>query len=130
QDIENVSKQEHSTIRKCFNYIMDNFKIKLPVLNAKQFIPQLVEKLNLSEIVEKVSIKVLLRLEQSNWGNQINNPKHLASISIFFAYNILHKARKLNISISQKEFSSRIGMSETTLRKYKKLFQNAVTVNF
>ncbi len=128
KDIESVSKQEHSTIRKCFTYIMDNFQIKLPVLNAKQFIPQLITKLQFSDLLEKVALKVLDRIESSQLGESINNPKHLASISIFFAYNIMKRANKLNISITQKSFSHKVGMSETTLRKYKKLFQQAISV--
>lgn len=128
KDIELISKQEHSTIRKCFTYIMDNFQIKLPVLNAKQFIPQLITKLHFSDLLEKVAIKVLNRLESSQIGDSINNPKHLASISIFFAYNIMKRANKLNVSITQKDFSRQVGMSETTLRKYKRIFQQAITV--
>jgi transcription initiation factor TFIIB len=128
KDIERVSKQEHSTIRKCFSYIMDTFPIQLPVLNAKQFIPQLVAKLGFSELLGKVASRILIKLESTDWGKQINNPKHMASISIFFAYNIMHRAEKLNVSITQKEFSQKVGMSETTLRKYKRIFQEAIHV--
>lgn len=130
QDIERISKQEHSTIRKCFNFIMDNFKIQLPVLDAKQFIPKLIDKLEFSELLEKVALRIIKKLESSSWSEKINNPKHLAAISIFFAYNIMQKANKLNISITQKDFSNIVGMSETTLRKYRRIFQQAITVKY
>ena len=111
---------------------MDNFQIKLPVLSAKQFIPQLVTKLGLQspDLMEKVAYRVLARLENSNLGPQINNPKNLATISIYLTYNILQKAKKLNVSITQRDFSKAVGISETTLRKYKQIFQQAVSVNY
>ncbi len=130
QDIELHTKVEGSTIRRCFSFIMENYNITLPILNAQQFIPQLVDRLGFSDLLGKVAIRILKKLETSDWKNKINNPKHIAAVSIFFAYNILRKAKKLNIEITQKKFSETIGMSETTLRKYKKLLELAIQVHY
>ncbi len=117
---------QQSNIRKCYNYIMANFNISLPVVQPYQFIPKLISVLGFNQEVEVMSSKILTKIREKNAIDiRINNPKNLAVISIFFAYNILKKKNN-NISLTQKEFSKKVDLSETTLRKYRELFKSVV----
>ncbi|MHA1728276.1 MAG: TFIIB-type zinc ribbon-containing protein [Promethearchaeota archaeon] len=128
-EVIKTSRVSQKNIRACYNFLMENFNLNLPIIHPKQFIPKLISTLGFNQEVEIFSNKILNKILEKNATEiRINNPKNLAIISIFFAHNILKKRNKVN-AITQKEFSNRVTLSETTLRKYRRLF-NCVLQNY
>lgn len=125
-EIVKNSRVSQSAIRKCYNYLMANFEINLPIIQPKQFISKLISILGFNNEIENLSIKILRQIQEKNSIEiRITNPKNLAIIAIFFAYNIMKK-KNMGIVITQREFSKRVSLSETTLRKYRSIFESTI----
>jgi transcription initiation factor TFIIB len=125
-ELVKASRVSQSAIRKCYNYLMANFEINLPIIQPKQFIPKLISVLGFNNEIENLSVKILRQIQEKNSIEiRITNPKNLAIIAIFFAYNIMKKKNK-GIGITQREFSKLVSLSETTLRKYRNIFESTL----
>jgi len=98
--------------------ITRKFGIKLPSIDAADFVPYFCAKLNLNKVIENKAIEIIKEAEEAN-VSKIRQTASIAAAAIYIAA-ILYGERR-----TQKEVSQATSVSETTIRNiYKELTEN------
>jgi len=115
---------EEKIVKKCYNILVYELKLKVQNTNPTYFIPRFVVELNLSFDVEILSRKILQPMIKKNLlcGK---DPKGFCAGALYFA------CKMKNLRVSQKEIAKVVGVTEVTLRsRYKELLQKIKSITY
>jgi transcription initiation factor TFIIB len=112
-----LSTENKKTIRRCYKIILQNLKIKVPNLKAKELLAKMTSSLNISKDIENRASEII-QIAKKNCNLTGKDPKGIAAAAIYLA------ALEMNNRRSQSEVSKVAEITEVTLRnRYKELLK-------
>jgi transcription initiation factor TFIIB len=115
QEVIEESSETPRNIRKCYSIIIKELKLNVPTANPSFLIPRYVSELGLGPDVEKMAREIVQKY-YARFRTSGKDPKGFVAGALYIACKIK------DITITQKEISDLVGVTEVTLRsRYKNL---------
>ena len=122
-EISNVSGIDKSSLSSYYRLLCKEFNIRLQHIHAEDFVPKIRTNLDVSVYIEAKAI-ALIKFINDNGFNGGNNPVGIAAAAMYVA------CQNLGVKRSQKKVAEAAGVSEVTIRKNAKIFNQYLTDNF
>ena len=122
-EISNVSGIDKSSLSSYYRLLCKEFNIRLQHIHAEDFIPKIRTNLDVSVYIEAKAI-ALIKFINDNGFNGGNNPVGIAAAAMYVA------CQNLGVKRSQKKVAEAAGVSEVTVRKNAKIFNQYLSENF
>ena len=122
-EISNVSGIDKSSLSKYYRLLCKELNIKLQHIHAEDFVPKIRTNLEVSLYVEAKAIELIKFINDSGF-NGGNNPVGIAAAAIYVA------CQNLGIKRSQKKVAIAADVSEVTVRKNAKIFNQYLADDF
>ena len=111
-------------VKKCYKILVRELNLKVLNTNPMSFIPRFAAELNLGFDIEILTRKILQPMINKNLLSG-KDPKGFCAGALYFACKLK------NLSISQKEITKVVGVTEVTLRsRYRELLQNIKFITY
>ena len=115
QEILDQTDVDDKEVRRCYQTLVRELKIKISATNPISLIPRYIVDLNLDSEIERLSIKILKNYV-ANFSISGKDPKGLCAGAIYLACKIENK------NYTQQQIADSIGITEVTLRsRYKEI---------
>ncbi|MHA1379887.1 MAG: transcription initiation factor IIB [Candidatus Helarchaeota archaeon] len=122
-EICGISTENKKTIRRCYKIVIQNLKLKVPNLKAKELLAKMSSSLKIGKDVENRAFEIIT-IAKANKNLTGKDPKGIAAAAIYLA--CLEK----NTRRSQSDVSKVAGITEVTLRnRYKELLKITAECN-
>ncbi|MHA1301642.1 MAG: transcription initiation factor IIB [Candidatus Helarchaeota archaeon] len=122
-EICGLSSENKKTIRRCYKIVLQNLKLKVPNLKARELVAKMSSNLKLTKDIENRAIEII------NTAKECRNltgkdPKGIAAAAIYLS------CLELNNRRSQNEVAKEAEITEVTLRnRYKELLKIIADAN-